>query len=68
VESSNSDLSTFDAEEGDENQIGRSVLVFYNYFPLLRAFFPEYLSQNRCVSGIFDIKVDSVANVIKKCP
>jgi hypothetical protein len=29
VESANSDLSTFDAEEGDENQFGSGVLVFY---------------------------------------
>jgi hypothetical protein len=30
VESANSDLSTFDADEDDENQFGRGVLVFYN--------------------------------------
>jgi hypothetical protein len=33
---------------------------------LLRAFFPEYLSQDRRVVGIFNLKVDSVANVIEK--
>ena len=30
VESANSDLSTFDADEDDENQFGRGVLAFYN--------------------------------------
>jgi hypothetical protein len=34
---------------------------------LLRAFFPEYLTQDRSVAGILDLKVDSVADVIEKC-
>jgi hypothetical protein len=33
---------------------------------LLRTLFPEYLSQDRRVAGVFDLKVDSVANVIEK--
>ena len=33
---------------------------------MLRAFFPEYLSQDRRVAGVFNLKVDSVANVIEK--
>jgi hypothetical protein len=34
---------------------------------LLRALFSEYLSQNRRVAGIIDLKVYSVAEVIEKC-
>jgi len=34
---------------------------------LLRALFSEYLSQDRRVAGVFNLKVDSVANVIEKC-
>ena len=33
---------------------------------MLRALFPEYLSQDRRVAGVFDLKVDGVANVIEK--
>jgi len=33
---------------------------------LLRALFSEYLSQDRRVAGVFDLKVDSVTNVIEK--
>ena len=33
---------------------------------MLRALFPEYLSQDRRVARVFDLKVDSVANVIEK--
>jgi hypothetical protein len=34
---------------------------------MIRLRVSEYLSQDRCVAGIFYIKVDSVANVIEKC-
>ena len=34
---------------------------------MLRAFFPEYFSQDRGIAGIFNLKVDCVANVIEKC-
>ena len=40
--------------------------VFFDDFPLLRALFSEYLSQDRRVAGVFDLKVDSVTNVIEK--
>jgi hypothetical protein len=33
---------------------------------LLRALFSEYFSENRGVAGILNLKIDSVANVIKK--
>ena len=33
---------------------------------MLRALFSEYFSQNGGIAGVFDLKVDSVANVIKK--
>jgi len=33
---------------------------------LLRSLFPEYLSENRSVAGILNLKVDSVTNVIEK--
>jgi hypothetical protein len=33
---------------------------------LLRALFSEYLFQDRRVAGIFDLKVDGVADVIEK--
>jgi len=34
---------------------------------LLRALFSEYFSKNGGIAGVFDLKVDSVANVIEKC-
>jgi len=33
---------------------------------LLRALFSEYLSQDRRVAWVFDLKVDGVTNVIEK--
>ena len=33
---------------------------------MLRAFFPEYFSQDRRIAGVFDLKVNSVANEIEK--
>jgi hypothetical protein len=33
---------------------------------LLRTLFSEYLSKYGCVAGVFDLKVDSVANVVEK--
>ena len=33
---------------------------------MLRSLFPEYLSENRRVAGVTDLKVDGVANVIEK--
>ena len=33
---------------------------------MLRTLFPEYLSENGRVARVFDLKVDSVANVIEK--
>ena len=32
----------------------------------MRALFSEYFFQDRCVTGVFDLKVDGVANVIEK--
>jgi hypothetical protein len=34
---------------------------------LLRALFSEYFSENGGVAGVFNLKVGSIANVIKKC-
>jgi hypothetical protein len=33
---------------------------------LLRSLFPEYLSENRRVAGILDLKINGVTNVIEK--
>jgi hypothetical protein len=33
---------------------------------LLRALFPEYLSQDRCIAGILNLKINGVTDVIEK--
>ena len=40
--------------------------VLFNDFQSLRPLFPEYLSQDRHIAGVFDLKIDRVADVIEK--
>jgi len=40
--------------------------VFFDDLPLLWTSFPEYLFQDRRVTGIFDLKIDGVAYVIEE--
>ena len=41
-------------------------LIRRHGFPLLRAWFIEYFYQNRRVTRILDLKIESISNVIEK--